>query len=53
VDLLPRQPDDGIQFIDEVLSRLPFTTECVQTDNGAGFQGAFHWRLLERDIQHV
>ena len=43
----------AIQFIDEVLARLPFKTECVQTDNGAEFQGAFHWHLLDRGIQHV
>ena len=43
----------AIQFIDDVLARLPFKTECVQTDNGAEFQGAFHWHLLDRGIQHV
>ena len=43
----------AIQFIDEVLARLPFKTECVQTDNGAEFQGAFHWHLLDRGIQHI
>jgi transposase InsO family protein len=43
----------AIQFIDYVLSKLPFETECVQTDNGAEFQGAFHWHLLDRGVQHV
>ncbi len=43
----------AIQFIDDVLAELPFKTECVQTDNGAEFQGAFHWHLLDRGIQHV
>ena len=32
----------AIQFIDDVLAKLPFKTGCVQTDNGAEFQGAFH-----------
>jgi transposase len=33
----------AIQFIDYVLEKLPFRVECIQTDNGAEFQGAFHW----------
>jgi transposase InsO family protein len=43
----------AIQFLDYVLSKLPFQAECVQTDNGAEFQGSFHWHLLDRGIQHV
>ena len=43
----------AIQFIDDVLAKLPFKTDCVQTDNGAEFQGAFHWHLLDRGIHHV
>ena len=43
----------AIQFIDYVLSKLPFQAECVQTDNGAEFQNSFHWHLLDRGIQHV
>ena len=43
----------AIQFLDDVLAKLPFKTECVQTDNGAEFQGAFHGHLLDRGIQHV
>jgi transposase InsO family protein len=43
----------AIQFIDEVLHRLPFRVLVVQTDNGAEFQSHFHWHLEERDIQHV
>lgn len=30
----------AIQFMDYVLAKLPFGVECVQTDNGAEFQGA-------------
>jgi len=33
------------QFIDYVLEKLPFRVECIQTDNGAEFQGAFHWHV--------
>lgn len=43
----------AIQFIDEVLRRLPFRVHVVQTDNGAEFQSRFHWHLEERDIRHV
>jgi transposase InsO family protein len=43
----------AIQFIDEVLRRLPFRVHVVQTDNGAEFQSQFHWHLETRDIRHV
>ena len=41
------------QFLDYVLEKLPFRVEVVQTDNGAEFQGALHWHLLDRGIGHV
>jgi transposase InsO family protein len=43
----------AIEFIDDVLRRLPFRVHVVQTDNGAEFQTHFHWHLEERDIRHV
>src|SRR3954449_9797488 len=43
----------AIQFIDYVLEKLPFRVECIQTDNGAEFQGAFHWHVLDRGIGDV
>jgi len=43
----------AIQFIDYVLSRLPFRTEVIQTDNGAEFQAQFHWHVLDKGINHV
>jgi transposase InsO family protein len=43
----------AIQFMDYVLEKLPFRVECVQTDDGAEFQGGFHWHLLDRGIGHV
>jgi transposase InsO family protein len=43
----------AIQFLDYVLSRLPFTVEVIQTDNGAEFQAAFHWHVIDKGIQHV
>ena len=43
----------AIQFLDYVLEKLPFRVEVIQTDNGAEFQGAFHWHLLDRGVGHV
>jgi transposase InsO family protein len=43
----------AIQFMDYVLEKLPFQVECVQTDNGAEFQGRCHWHLLDPGIGHV
>lgn len=44
----------AIQFLDYVLSRLPFQVEKVQTDNGAEFQTPFHWHVLDQGIgQHI
>lgn len=43
----------AIQFIDEVLRRLPFRVQVVQTDNGAEFQSQFHWHVQDLDIRHV
>jgi transposase InsO family protein len=43
----------SIEFMDYVLSRLPFHVEKVQTDNGAEFQSQFHWHLLDQGIGHV
>jgi transposase InsO family protein len=39
--------------MDYVLAKLPFAVEVVQTDNGAEFQGSFHWHLLDRGIGHA
>ncbi len=43
----------SIQFIDYVLSRLPFRGQVIQTDNGAEFGGQFLWHILEKGINHV
>ena len=43
----------AIQFIDYVLSRLPFKTIVIQTDNGPEFQEQFHWHVLDKGINHV
>ena len=41
------------QFIDYVFEKLPFRVEVIQTDNGAEFQSAFHWHVLDPGVQHV
>ncbi|MBA3575855.1 MAG: IS481 family transposase [Pseudonocardiales bacterium] len=43
----------AIRFLDEVLARLPFRVEVIQTDNGAEFQSGFHYHVLDRGIGHV
>jgi transposase InsO family protein len=43
----------AIQFIDYVFEKLPFRVERIQTDNGAEFQSAFHWHVLDRGVHHV
>jgi hypothetical protein len=36
-----------VRFLDEVVRRLPFRIEVLQTDNGAEFQSKFHWHAEE------
>jgi transposase InsO family protein len=43
----------AIRFADDVMQRLPFKVETIQTDNGAEFQSKFHWHLTDRDVRHV
>ncbi len=43
----------AIQFLDYVLEKLPFEVQTIQTDNGAEFQGSFHWHVLDRGIGHA
>jgi transposase InsO family protein len=43
----------AIQFIDDVVRRLPFRVRVVQTDNGAEFQSQFHWHVEALDIRHI
>lgn len=43
----------AIRFADEVVRRLPFRVQVIQTDNGAEFQSRFHWHLESLDIRHV
>lgn len=42
----------AIQFVDYVLERLPFLVQVIQTDNGAEFQSAFHYHVLDKGIGH-
>ena len=42
----------AIQFVDYVLERLPFSVQIIQTDNGAEFQSAFHYHVLDKGVSH-
>jgi len=42
----------AITFVDYVLAKLPFTVQCIQTDNGSEFGPQFHWHVLDKGIQH-
>jgi transposase InsO family protein len=43
----------AIQFVDHVLSKLPFAVDKIQTDNGQEFGQAFHWHILDKGIDHI
>jgi transposase InsO family protein len=43
----------AVQFLNEVVRRLPFRIHVLQTDNGAEFQSQFHWHAESLDIRHV
>ena len=43
---------NAITFVDDVLAKLPFRVECIQTDNGGEFGPQFHWHILDKGIQH-
>ena len=43
----------AIAFIDDVMAKLPFQVERVQTDHGAEFGQSFHWHLLDLGVDHV
>lgn len=44
--------DGAILALMEILQRLPFTPDFIQTDNGLEFLGRFHTFCLQRGLQH-
>ena len=44
--------DGSILALMEILNRLPFTPDFIQTDNGLEFQGRFHQYCIQRGLQH-
>ncbi|WP_272028150.1 integrase core domain-containing protein [Kocuria rosea] len=42
----------AIQFIDYVLTKLPFDAEQIQTDNGREFGSALRWHIRDESIRH-
>jgi hypothetical protein len=43
----------AMQFVDYVPGPVAVKVEVIQTDNGAEFQSAFHWHVLDKHIGHV
>jgi transposase InsO family protein len=43
----------AIAFVDDVMAKLSFQVERVQTDNGSEFGASFHWHLLDLGVDHV
>jgi transposase InsO family protein len=44
---------NAIDFVNHVLSRLPFYVDVIQTDNGAEFDDHFHYHVQDLGIKHV
>jgi transposase InsO family protein len=44
--------NNAIDFIDHVVSKVPFRIHTVRTDNGHEFQAKFHWHLHDLGIRH-
>ena len=44
---------NAMDFVDYVLSRLPFYVDVIQTDNGAEFDDHFHYHVQDLGIKHV
>lgn len=44
--------DGAILALIEILPRLPFTPDFIQTDNGLEFQGRFHDYCTQRGLKH-
>ena len=43
----------AIAFVDDVMAKLPFQVERIQTDNGSEFGTSFHLHLLDLGVDHV
>jgi transposase InsO family protein len=44
---------NAMDFVDYVLSRLPFRVQAIQTDNGPEFSAQFHWYVQDLSIAHI
>lgn len=44
--------DGSILALVDILNRLPFTPDFIQTDNGLEFQGRFHEYCTQRGLKH-
>lgn len=48
-----RTQADVIEALPRLFRSFPFPFQCIQTDNGAEFESAFHATLEEQGIRHV
>jgi transposase InsO family protein len=44
---------NAIDFVNYVLSRLPFRVQAIQTDNGSEFAAQFHRHVQDLNIAHI
>lgn len=44
---------NAIDFVDHVISTLPFRIREIRTDNGHEFQAKFHWHVEDQGIRHA
>jgi transposase InsO family protein len=44
---------NACDFVDYVLSRLPFRVQAIQTDNGPEFGIQFHWHVQDLNIARI
>jgi transposase InsO family protein len=44
---------NAIDFVNYVLSQLPFRVQAIQTDNGSEFSAQFHWHVQDLNIAHI
>ena len=45
--------DIAIDFMDDVIKKIPFRIKLIKTNNGHEFQAKFHWYCMDKGIEHV
>ncbi len=44
---------NAIDFVDDVIDKLPFRIREIRADNGHEFQAKFHWHVEDLGIRHA